>query len=100
MRISIELSDCLALDSETTDCANSVSNYEIERAALTIAHAMVNPCEYEFCKRLKSYPNNPMERLSGMGCRTLRRIEQVVSAQAGRFAYRRTRETAEILPPG
>jgi hypothetical protein len=42
----MELSDCLALDSATADCSNTVSDYEIERAALTIAHALVNPCEY------------------------------------------------------
>jgi hypothetical protein len=41
----MELSACVAVDGVTPDCSKSVSDYEIERAALTIAHAMVNPCE-------------------------------------------------------
>ncbi|KAG2355374.1 hypothetical protein BDR07DRAFT_1493293 [Suillus spraguei] len=42
LRISIELSACLASEIETPDCVDVVSDAEIRRAALTIAHAMLN----------------------------------------------------------
>jgi hypothetical protein len=46
MRIAVQLQQCLELpgDNLTFDDA-SISEYEINRAALTIAHAMVNPSE-------------------------------------------------------
>jgi hypothetical protein len=46
MRISVQLRRCLESpgDNLTFD-DGSISEYEIDRAALTIAHAMVNPSE-------------------------------------------------------
>ncbi|KAG1743676.1 uncharacterized protein EDB91DRAFT_1081059 [Suillus paluster] len=43
MRISVHLQICLATPDHTTFTDTSISEYEIDRAALTIAHAMVNP---------------------------------------------------------
>lgn len=64
----MELSDCLALDSVTADCSTTVSEYEIQRAALTIAHAMVNPCEYMCQKDGLTAEYEPNHRLCEMGC--------------------------------
>jgi hypothetical protein len=44
----MELSACLGSEINTPHCTSSVSAAEIERAALTIAYAMVNPCEHLF----------------------------------------------------
>jgi hypothetical protein len=43
-RIGIELKHCLATTDVQSNC-NLISEYEINQAALTISHAMVNPCE-------------------------------------------------------
>ncbi|KAG1732856.1 uncharacterized protein EDB91DRAFT_1084601 [Suillus paluster] len=42
-RIGLELNHCLATADVRSDKNSSISNYEINRAALTIAHAVVNP---------------------------------------------------------
>ncbi|KAG1803235.1 uncharacterized protein BJ212DRAFT_1304636 [Suillus subaureus] len=43
MRILVHLQICLAMPDDTTFTNTSISEYEIDRATLTIAHAMVNP---------------------------------------------------------
>ncbi|KAG1740736.1 uncharacterized protein EDB91DRAFT_1081836 [Suillus paluster] len=43
MRISVHLQICLATLDDTTFTDTSISEYEIDWATLTIAHAMVNP---------------------------------------------------------
>jgi hypothetical protein len=46
MRIAVQLQQCLASPDDTLNFDyTSISEYEIDRAALTIAHAMVNPSE-------------------------------------------------------
>ncbi|KAG1840334.1 hypothetical protein F4604DRAFT_1924203 [Suillus subluteus] len=48
MRISVHLQICLATPDHTTFTDTSISEYEIDRAALTIAHAMVNPINVDW----------------------------------------------------
>ncbi|KAG0703425.1 hypothetical protein DFH29DRAFT_874531 [Suillus ampliporus] len=43
LRIGYELDSCLATPDVTFHASGSISEYEINRAALTVAHAMVNP---------------------------------------------------------
>ncbi|KAG1883109.1 hypothetical protein F4604DRAFT_1921006 [Suillus subluteus] len=43
LRIGFELDSCLATADVGFNASGSISDYEINRAALTIAHAMVNP---------------------------------------------------------
>jgi hypothetical protein len=46
MRIAVQLRQCLESPADnSTFNDGSISEYEITRAALTIAHAMVNPSE-------------------------------------------------------
>ncbi|KAG1721505.1 uncharacterized protein EDB91DRAFT_1256484 [Suillus paluster] len=48
MRISVHLQICLATLDHTTFTDTSISEYEIDRAALTIAHAIVNPINVDW----------------------------------------------------
>ncbi|KAG2079126.1 hypothetical protein BDR04DRAFT_1112430 [Suillus decipiens] len=43
LRIGFELNSCLATADIGSNASGSISNYKINQAALTIAHAMVNP---------------------------------------------------------
>ncbi|KAG0694117.1 hypothetical protein DFH29DRAFT_880933, partial [Suillus ampliporus] len=63
MRISVHLQICLATPDDTTFTDTSISEYEIDRAALTIAHAMVNPINVDwdvdrYADRVKLSPPN------------------------------------------
>ncbi|KAG1747785.1 uncharacterized protein EDB91DRAFT_1245272 [Suillus paluster] len=63
MRISVHLQICLATPDHTTFTNTSISEYEIDQATLTIAHAMVNPINVDwdvdrYADRVKLSPPN------------------------------------------
>lgn len=45
MRIHLQLQTCMSSEPKKSSDDIRVTEYEIDRAALTIAHAMVNPCK-------------------------------------------------------
>ncbi|KAG1853109.1 hypothetical protein F4604DRAFT_1686440 [Suillus subluteus] len=66
LRIGFERNSCLATADVGFNASGSISEYEINQATLTIAHAMVNPCITRFQIQITDYVDWDVDRFAEM----------------------------------